>query len=889
MKLLQAIPLAIAAFACTSLHAQQSRPLTLDTHVDIPFGYMTEPRFDVGTDTRLKVDLGKMESGGLDAAFFVIYVEQGPLTPAGYAHAVAQAKRKYDAIDLMLKHYPDRIRPATTPEQVRANHAAGKLSAMIGIENAYSLGHDMARLDAAYARGARYIGLAHVGNSDLCTSSLPRKDLGDPPVSKVGMSEFGREVVHRANQLGMMVDISHSSDACVRDALKVSDAPIIASHSSARAITDHPRNLPDDLLRAIAAKGGVIQAVAYKEFLKKDPGREAAEKKLQDQIVKQTGDKEYDSEKDDYLPAYAEGMKRIQQQFPLATVDDFLNHIQHMVKVAGIDHVGIASDFDGGGEITGWMDATETQNVTAGLRRRGFSEADIAKLWSGNLLRVWGEVERKATPYDRLFDEAMSRFKLPGLAVGVIEHGKIVYTRTAGERIAGSGQAIDRDTLFKIASNSKAMTTALLARLVAAGKLRWDDPVTKYLPAFRMNDPWVTHEMQVRDLLIHNSGMREGAGDLMLWPEPNTFTRKDIVAGLAYLKPEHSFRSRYAYDNLLYVVAGEVAAAAGGAPYETLLRREVFKPIGLDRCQIGEWRRDAVGNVAQPHRHSDGGNVVTHADGEIVPAITSAPAGGVRCSLDDMLRWADNWLAPTPAELAWLTPAQREPLWSPQMPMPIGQRRRDWNDTHLYAYGYGWRLADVDGQWSVSHTGTLSGMYSTMSLVPKQQSGFVILMNGGDEDARDALAEALLKHFTAPGENRTVAYYADRMEADAKKDKKAAPVPDTSVRSAVAADDAKPYLGIWRDPWFGEVSICPAKEGVRFASVRSPVMTGVLKRVGKRDLIEWSSPAVDTEPWVDLVTGKDASSHLHLTKVDPDADFSNDFEDLDFSRVRACP
>nr|WP_279389032.1 serine hydrolase [Luteibacter rhizovicinus] len=483
-----------------------------------------------------------------------------------------------------------------------------------------------------------------------------------------------------------------------------------------------------------------------------------------------------------------------------------------------------------------------------------------------------------------MFDEAMRRYDLPGLAVGVIENGRVVYTRTAGERIAGSGQVIDRDTLFKIASNSKAMTTALLARLVAAGKLRWDDPVTKYLPDFRMYDPWVAREIEVRDLLIHNSGLREGAGDLMLWPEPNTFTRKDILAGLAYLKPEHSFRSRYAYDNLLYVVAGEVAASAGGAPYETLLRREVFAPLGLARCQIGQWRRDEVGNVAQPHLRLHDRNVVTNVDGDTVPAITSAAAGGVRCSLDDMLRWANNWLAPTAAQQTWLTAAQREPLWSAQMPMPEGERRRAWNDTHLYAYGYGWRLADVDGMWSVSHTGTLSGMYSTVSLLPKQQSGFVILMNGGGEDARDALAEALLKRFTAPGEDRDVAYYADRISAESKAGK-ASHAPDTAGRKAVTAAEGKTFLGVWRDPWFGEVSICPANDGVAFVSARSPVMTGMLKRVGKRYLVQWNREQVDAEPWLDLTD----PSTLHLAKVDPDADFSNDFEDLAFARVRDCP
>ncbi len=386
------------ALAGTAL-AQDDPPITIDTHVDIPFTYMHESRFDVGKDTPLLVDLGKMERGGLNAAFFVIWVPQHKLDAAGYAKAVQQAEEKYDAIGDMLMAYPDRIRLATTPEQVMADHKAGLLSAMIGVENAYSLGHDLHRLDAAYDRGARYVGLVHVGNNDLCTSSLPDTEHGESAMNSPGdhgMSDFGRTVVKRANALGIMVDISHASDRCVRDALAVSTAPIIASHSGARAVLDHPRNLPDDLLRAIAAKGGVVQAVAYKEFLKKDPGREAAEKKLQAQVAREAGDKEYDSDKHDYLPAMAKGMAEIEKTYPLPTVDDYVKQIRHMVDVAGIDHVGIASDFDGGGGITGWADASQTRNVTAALRRAGFSDGDIARIWGGNLLRVWSEVERDA-------------------------------------------------------------------------------------------------------------------------------------------------------------------------------------------------------------------------------------------------------------------------------------------------------------------------------------------------------------------------------------------------------------------------------------------------------------------------------------------------------------
>lgn len=376
--------------------AAQDPPVTIDTHVDIPLAYMREPRFDAGKDTPLQVDLGKMERGGLNGAFFVIYVEQGPLDAKGYAKAVAQAKRKYEDIHLLVQRYPDRIRLATTPEQVLANRKAGVLSAMIGIENGYSLGHDLKNLDWAFAQGARYIGLTHVGHNDLCTSSMPTADLGDPPLSDAGLSEFGRQVVERANKLGIMVDVSHSSDACVRDVLKLSRAPIIASHSGAHALVNHPRNLPDELLRAIAAKGGVVQAVAYKGFLKLDPGRELAEKALQAQVAKQAGDKQYDSEKHDFLPAYVEGMRRIDAAFPLPTLDDYVAQIRHMVKVAGIDHVGIASDFDGGGGIEGWRDAGQTRNVTEALRRAGFSDADVAKLWGGNLLRVWRDVEQAA-------------------------------------------------------------------------------------------------------------------------------------------------------------------------------------------------------------------------------------------------------------------------------------------------------------------------------------------------------------------------------------------------------------------------------------------------------------------------------------------------------------
>ncbi|MEP6899731.1 MAG: serine hydrolase [Rhodanobacter sp.] len=496
---------------------------------------------------------------------------------------------------------------------------------------------------------------------------------------------------------------------------------------------------------------------------------------------------------------------------------------------------------------------------------------------------------RPGNDFNRIVDAVVARYHLPGIAVGVIEDGKVVYIGTSGETIAGSGQKITSQTLFKIASNSKAMTTALLGRLVDQGKLRWDDPVTKYLPQFRMHDAWVTQQMRVADLLTHSSGLPEGGGDLMLWPEPNTFTRADIIHGLAYIKPGYSFRSQYQYDNLLYVVAGEVAAAAGGAPYETLMHREVFAPLGLSRCQVGEWNRDAVGNVAQPHRQENGRNIAMREDGAVVPAITSDAAGGIRCDLDDMLAWAHNWLAPTPAQLAWLSPVQREVLQSPHMLIPVSARRRAWDRTHVYAYGYGWRLADVDGEWIVSHTGTLGGMYSALTLLPDRKSGFVFMINGEGEEARTVLIEMLTKHFTAPDEKRDVKWYADALEQAAKQATGKSSAPDTSAQQPATAASMVPWTGTYRDPWFGDVTLCGRNGDVHFAAAKSPQLAGTVMRLGERYLVHWDNRSVAPDAWLNFHPAQgDGPITLDMAKVDAQGDFSSDYEDLRFSRLRGC-
>lgn len=495
--------------------------------------------------------------------------------------------------------------------------------------------------------------------------------------------------------------------------------------------------------------------------------------------------------------------------------------------------------------------------------------------------------------YDRAVSEVTERYSLPGIAVGVIENGKVTYRHVGGERIAGSGERVTPQTLFKIASNSKAMTASVLARLVDAGKLRWDDPVVWHLPTFRMYDPWVTREMQVRDLLIHNSGLREGSGDLMLWPEPNRFTRSDIIAGLAYLKPRHSFRSHYDYDNLLYIVAGEVASAAGGASYEALVRREVFDPVGLSRCRVGEWRRDEVGDVAQPHMRQGNRNTVIRADGELIPLSTAAAAGGIRCSLNDLMAWAALWLDPDlrlPATgQPYLSRAQRDLIWSAHMPLPIGRRQREWEGSRFNAYGFGWRISDVEGVLKVAHTGTLAGMYSAIVLFPEKQSAFVILINGDGADARTVLSQVLVRHFTARSKARTVKAFADEVDSD-RRERLQSDAVSLPAREPAMVDSFAQWLGVYRDPWFGEVSLCAVSGRVTFQSAKSPLLSGQVMSAAGRFLVDWTDESVDAEPWLDFARPlENGGVTLSLGKIDPGADFSYDFEDLSFTRVRACP
>ena len=379
--------------------------LTLDTHkdistslasVEIPEDPAALRRFLLRSDPRVwgrnQVDFPKMRSGGLDVAFFIVYVGQGDLTPEAFSRARAAADAKFDAIERMAERFPDEIGLARSAADVERIAAEGRLVACIGIENGYAMGEDLSAIETFHGRGARYMSLTHNKHSQLGDSNTP----ADEPLHG-GLSDLGRRAIEEMNRVGIMVDISHASEKTSLEAIAHSKAPVIASHSGVDAVRLHGRNLSDAELDALKANGGVIQCVAFASYVKDDGDRRGFIRRTREELglPPQQGSRPASSDPEvralnrtlrERVRAFDEARER-------ANVRDFVDHIDHAVRRIGVDHVAISSDFDGGGGIEGWSDASETWNVTLELVRRGYSAEDIEKIWSGNTLRVWRAVE----------------------------------------------------------------------------------------------------------------------------------------------------------------------------------------------------------------------------------------------------------------------------------------------------------------------------------------------------------------------------------------------------------------------------------------------------------------------------------------------------------------
>ncbi len=392
----------------TAIH---EKVITIDTHADINVNNFTSSR-NYTQDLETQVTLPKMKAGGLDVAWFIVYTGQEELNDSGYQKAYDNAMSKFDAIHKLVNELaPDKIGLATTSAEVRELVNQGKLVGMIGVENGYPVGEDLSNIEKFYKLGARYMSLSHNEHSQLSDSNTGEED---NVWLHNGLSELGKEAVIEMNRLGMMIDVSHPSKESIKQMFQISKAPLIASHSSARALCDHSRNLDDELLLLFKKHGGVVQTVAFSAYVNTE--KHNAFNAAQMEVYKAEGEKmgikvlprdsiraldndarnAYYEEYRKVTAASAPQIKKLKNSISPVNVSDFVDHIDYMVTLIGIEHVGISSDFDGGGGIDGWNDASQTLNVTVELVRRGYNEEDIEKLWGGNLLRVMDEVEAVA-------------------------------------------------------------------------------------------------------------------------------------------------------------------------------------------------------------------------------------------------------------------------------------------------------------------------------------------------------------------------------------------------------------------------------------------------------------------------------------------------------------
>ena len=367
------------------------RILTLDSHADTPLRLM-EPGFDLAErhdphETGSKLDYPRMIEGGLDAVFFAAFVAQGIRDDDGHTRARELALQMLDAVWASAEKNSDIVGIALNPEDAALLEAEGKRAIYLSIENGYPIGNDLKNVELFYNKGVRYVTLVHSTNNDLADSAT---DSGGPEHG--GISPLGASVVEEMNRLGIMVDVSHGSDDTFYDAIELSKAPIIATHSNARTVTDHPRNMSDDMLRLIAKNGGVVQLTMLSDYLRdapENPERDSALESLRASL------KPSNEMTEGERKLARDQLRKIRAQYPdpLATVKNVVDHIDHIVRIAGIDHVGIGCDFDGGGGIDGVFDVSGVMNITIELARRGYSEQDIEKIWSGNILRVFTEVQ----------------------------------------------------------------------------------------------------------------------------------------------------------------------------------------------------------------------------------------------------------------------------------------------------------------------------------------------------------------------------------------------------------------------------------------------------------------------------------------------------------------
>lgn len=486
---------------------------------------------------------------------------------------------------------------------------------------------------------------------------------------------------------------------------------------------------------------------------------------------------------------------------------------------------------------------------------------------------------------DELVENTLKSFNVPGIAVAIVKDGKIVLTKGYGVKSIATKEKVDANTLFGIASNSKAFTTAAMAILVDEGKIKWDDKVLKYIPEFKMYNDYVTSEFTIRDLLTHRSGLGLGAGDLMIWPDGSDFKPKDIIQNIQYLKPVSGFRTKYDYDNLLYIIAGEVISKVSGISWCDFIENRIMKPLEMNKSAASFIRLKDTTNVIAPHVPTDGKlKIIKRYTNQTFDA-----AAGIYSSVNDLSKWMimqlQNGKYGTEKQNKLFSEKEQNEMWQLQTIIPTTTRAP--YNTHFNGYGLGWFLSDVKGYKQVTHTGGLEGIVTQTTLFPELNLGIVVLTNQQSGAAFTAITNTIKDSYLDIPYTNYVEFYSKREKDNINEADKSI----TEVWATVDKNqkdklkiDYKKYSGSYIDNWFGEIKLIEKKGKLFFKSTRSPQLSGeVLFYKDTTFVVKWDNRSFNADAFLFFeLDEKGNSNALKMKAISKLTDFSYDFHDLNF-------